>query len=92
MNTTTLHYYRQARQHQAQTYGNSGLHVQGVDQRQFTGGGAVYGFHAYAAYLSAKRAIHFRATLKADIAAHKKRSKAAKKAWKMRRTAIAFAA
>lgn len=38
------------------------------------------------AYWSAKRTVHFRATLAADVADHKKRSKAAKKAWKTRRT------
>lgn len=63
MKSAVLHYYRQARQHQLATYSKSGLYMDGVDQRQFTGGGAAYGFHAYAAFLSAKRAIHFRATL-----------------------------
>lgn len=87
MNNATLHFYRIARAHQLATYSKDGLHINGVDQRQFTGGGAAYGFHAVAAFISAKRQIHFRATLKADVAAHKRRSKAAKKAWKTRRAA-----
>jgi hypothetical protein len=36
-------------------------------------------------FWDAKRHIHFRATLSADVKAHAKRSKAAKKAWKTRR-------
>lgn len=36
-------------------------------------------------YWSAMRHVHFRATLSADIKAHAKRSKAAKKAWKARK-------
>lgn len=36
-------------------------------------------------YWDARRWKHFRATLKADVAAYKKRSRAAKKAWKTRR-------
>lgn len=38
-------------------------------------------------YWSAMRHVHFRATLSADIKASKKRSAAAKKAWKTRRAA-----
>lgn len=57
-----LHHYRRARDWQRESYGNSGLHLpdgQGGfrDARQFTGGGAAYGFHASAAYWSARRAI-----------------------------------
>lgn len=44
---------------------------------------------ALAAWMSARRHIHFRATLKADIAASAKRSKAAKKAAKTRRARAA---
>lgn len=36
-------------------------------------------------YWDARRTVHFRETLAADIKAHKKRSKAAKKAWKTRK-------
>lgn len=60
MDSALLHYYRQARAWQMKTYSKDGLFIDGVDQRQYTGGGAAYGFHAYAAYLSAKRSIHFR--------------------------------
>lgn len=85
MKRDILHFYRQFRRHQFATYSKTGLHVNGVDQRQYAGGGAAYGWHAYAAYLSAKRHIHFRKTLTADIAASKKRSAAAKRGWKKRR-------
>ena len=66
-------------------YGNSGLHFNGVDQREFTGGGAAYGFHAFAAFNSARGHIHFRKTLKASVKSTKKRSAAAKRGWKTRR-------
>lgn len=36
-------------------------------------------------YWAARRHVHFHATLKASVAAHAKRSKAAKKAWKTRK-------
>jgi len=91
MNSAILHHYRQNRAHQMSTYGNSGLHIlrngQYVDAREFTGGPAAYGFHAVAAYQSARSHIHFMKTLKADIAAHKKRSRGAKRGWKARRAA-----
>lgn len=64
MNSAIKHHYRRARQHQLATYGNSGLHIAGVDQRQFTGGGAAYGEHAYAAYNSARAHVHFRRRLR----------------------------
>ena len=67
MNTDLLHKYKAARQHQMNTYRNSGLHIDGVDQRQFVGGSAAYGYHALAAYWSARSSLHFAATLKADL-------------------------
>ena len=85
MNKTLLYYYKQTRAHQLATYGNSGLFVNGIDQREFAGGGAAYGFHATAAYQSARRAIHFRNTLATDVKTYEKRSKAAKRGWKTRR-------
>ena len=87
MNTAIAHHYKRNRQHQLATYGNSGLHINGVDQRQFTGGGAAYGQHAYAAYMSAKSFVHFMKTLDADFKAAKKRSTAARRGWKTRRAA-----
>ena len=48
-------------------------------------GSAPYGEHALSAYLSAKCHIAFRQRLAADVADHKKRSRAAKQAWKTRR-------
>ena len=54
------HFYKKSRAWQVETYGNSGLWLDGVDQRQFTGGSAAYGYHALAAYNSARSHIHFR--------------------------------
>lgn len=54
-----LHYYRQARRHQMATYGMDGLYIDGVHQRQHTGGGAPYGEHAISAFMQAKRSVHF---------------------------------
>jgi hypothetical protein len=85
MNKDILHHYRHYRQHQIDTYGNSGLWVDGVDQRQFTGGGAAYGLHAYAAYWAARRHISFVQDLGNIVRSHKKRSAAAKRGWKNRR-------
>lgn len=59
MDKAIQHHYRQNRQHQLNIYGNSGLHIDGVDQRQFTGGSAAYGFHAVAAFNSARSHLHF---------------------------------
>jgi hypothetical protein len=58
MRSRLAYYYRGYRQHQLATYGNSGLHVNGVDQRQFVGGGAAYGWHAVAAFTSAKHQVY----------------------------------
>ncbi len=72
MNNALLHHYRSFRRHQLNTYGNSGLRVLGNDgkyhdAREFTGGGAVYGKHAYATFCSAKSQIHFRKKLKKAV-------------------------
>jgi len=53
------HYYQQNRLWQLKTYSVTGLFIDGVDQRRFAGGGAAYGHHAEAAFLSAKSTIHF---------------------------------
>ena len=53
------HHYKRYRKHQNDTYGDSGIYMNGKSLRQFTGGGACYGCHAIAAYLSAKSHIHF---------------------------------
>lgn len=62
-----LHHYRQTRAHQLETYGDSGLYQGGRSLRQFTGGGAVYGLHALAAYQSARRHLHFMADMKRTL-------------------------
>lgn len=59
MESALLHHYKRFRAHQMDTYGKSGLHINGVDQNQYTGGGAVYQYHARAAYNSARLHIHF---------------------------------
>ncbi len=58
------HYYRQCRDHQVATYSDSLLYIDGVNQRQFTGGGAAYGHHAEAAINYARGQIRFRKRLK----------------------------
>ena len=87
MRQAVLHHYRRNRAHQTATYGDSGLWVDGKSAREFTGGGAAYGFHAVAAYMSAKSYIHFSKTLKADLAAMNRRSRASRKGWARRRAA-----
>lgn len=42
----------------------------------------------HAAYLATKSEIRFRSWLKEEVATHKRRSRAAKKAWKTRREAL----
>jgi len=89
MNKAILHFYRASRAHQIETYGNSGLQVlrdgKFVDAREFTGGPAAYGFHAVAAYNSARSEIHFRKWLTETVKRGKKRSRAAKRGWETRR-------
>lgn len=87
MDQRVLFYYRKARQHQLETYGNSGLYVDGRDQRQFTGGGAWYGEHALSAYQTARSQISFIDRLSADLKESRRRSAAAKRGWKKRRAA-----
>ena len=92
MNNNLMHSYKKYRRHQIDTYQLDGLCVRNangdlVSKRQFAGGGAAYGFHAIAAFDSARSMMHFRKTLAADLAASAKRSKAAKKGWKTRRAA-----
>ena len=83
-----LHHYRRFRAHQLETYWPTIIGLpSGVVIKEYTGGGAAYGLHAYAAYTSARSHLHFMATLKATIADHKKRSAAAKRGWKKRRAA-----
>lgn len=47
------------RAHQMATYRNSGLSIDGKDARQFTGGGACYGYHAMAAFQAARSWLYF---------------------------------
>ena len=90
MDTTLLTEYRKQRAWQLETYGDSGLRFPNSDgvfvsERQFVGGGAAYGFHAYAAYMTARRHIAFIDELKAENQSYRKRSAAAKRGWKKRR-------
>ncbi len=59
MNKAILYHYRRIRAHQLATYSNTGLHINGIDQRRYTGGGACYQYHAMAAYQSARRHVYF---------------------------------
>lgn len=84
--------YRKSRAWQMETYGPSRSTFIGTDGKRYTenagyGGGAAAGFHAQAAYWSARRHFHFVKTLGEDLAKHKRRSEAAKKGWKTRRGA-----
>jgi hypothetical protein len=89
MNNALLHYYRQARAHQASlaAEGRGSLTTFFDSKRTEVTFGAAYGCHAIAAFLSAKRTIHFRADLSRTVRQHAKRSKAARKGWKTRRAA-----
>lgn len=88
MRQDVLHHYKRNRAFQIETYSDSGLWVNGKSAREFTGGGAAYGYHALSAYKSATSHLHFSKTLKADLAAMKKRSNAARKGWKKRKKAV----
>lgn len=94
MDNQLLYLYRAARKHQMNTYGLSGDHVWDdktqsyVSTNQYVGGGACYQRHAMAAYLSAKRSIHFRSSLRDAVTKYKSRSKAAKKGWNTRRSSM----
>jgi hypothetical protein len=80
-----LHQYRANRAHQMDTYGPDGLYNGDKHIGGHSGGGAVVGFHAAAAYWSAQSHLHFMTTLKADLATIRKRSLAAKRGWKTRK-------
>jgi hypothetical protein len=78
-------HYKQNRKHQMDTYSRDNVWFQGVRTYEYSGGGAAVGFHAVAAYNSARSHIHFMKTLSADIKTSKRRSAAAKRAWKKRK-------
>jgi len=69
MDENLLHHYRRFRQHQS----------------DHGGGGAWPGEHALTAYKSARAHVFFMQRLGADLAESKRRSNAAKKAWKRRK-------
>lgn len=84
--------YREARAWQMETYSRSHSTFIGSDGKRYrvnagSGGGASEGCHAQAAYWSARRHFHFVKTLRENLKAHKRRSKAARKGWKKRRAA-----
>lgn len=84
--------YMKARKHQFDTYDRiSSVFITLEDGRKVpvepTGGGAAYGFHAYAAFVSAKRSIAFKDRLSEIVDEHERRSSAAKKGWITRRAA-----
>lgn len=82
--------FKKARAHQMATFSESNSWTRLEDGRLVrdpagSGGGAAPGWHATAAFLSAKRHFHFVARLSAQVAEDKRRSKAAKKGWATRR-------
>lgn len=88
MNQAIAHHYRRFREHQRSFWNDGGsLTIEPSGRTEHTFGGAAYGLHAVAAFLSAKRHIAFKVQLSADIKASRKRSKAAKQGWKTRRAA-----
>lgn len=80
-----INHYKRNRQHQLETYSRDNVWYKGVRTYEYSGGGAAAGFHALAAYNSAKSHIHFMDTLGKSIKSSKKRSIAAKRAWKKRK-------
>jgi len=90
MNAATLHLYKQNRAHQMAIANNgAGALTTYLDsgKTELSYGSAPYGKHAISAYKFAIREIHFRKELKATVAGHKKRAKAARRGWKTRRAA-----
>jgi hypothetical protein len=89
MRNDILHYYRQTRAHQMSMWATGGGTITRYPggKTELSYGSAPYGEHAVSAYQSARSHIHFMKTLKADMAAHKKRSRAARRGWKTRRAA-----
>jgi hypothetical protein len=70
--------------------GGGSVATDATGRTEHSWGGAAYQQHAVAAYWSAKRGMAFRKRLAKDVADSKKRSRAAKAAWK-RRKAVAHA-
>ncbi len=87
MRSALLHHYRAFRAHQMKTFGSLTLYPSG--RTEITGGGAAYGYHAAAALHAARGHLHFRASLAEAVANAKKRSRAAKRGWRTRRSAAA---
>ena len=90
MNTALWRHYKQNRQYQLDTYSQDNIWFKGVRTYEYSGGGAAVGFHAVAAYNSARSHIYFMKTLSADIKAKKRRSAAAKRAYKKRKKALSL--
>ena len=84
-----LREYHKARAWQREIYGPGPTHIRLPDGQQWcaehTGGGAAAGFHAVAAYQSARLSVHQRKCRVEDARERKARSRAAKRGWKQRR-------
>lgn len=87
MNNALLHHFKQERQHQLATFSQDNVWFEGKRVHTSSGGGGAAGFHAIAAFNSARSHIHFMNTLGATLKASKKRSSAAKRGWKKRKAA-----
>lgn len=81
--------YRENRADQMASYGPDGIHIDGKHAGGYSATGVTIGLHASAAYWAVRRHNHFMETLKTDIAASNKRSRAARKGWKKRRAKVA---
>lgn len=86
MNNSIWHYYKQFRRHQRDTYSRDNIWINGKRVHTHSGGGADAGFHAVAAYNSARSQAHFVKCLGDDLKQHRERSAAAKQGWKTRRS------
>ena len=86
MNNALRHHFRRIRQHQMETFGGMVVRYPS-GKTELTGGGAIYGEHALSALMQAKSHIRFVKDLGKRVRADKKRSAAARKGWRTRRSA-----
>lgn len=89
MTAAMQHHYRAARAHQQKVWadGCGSLTVYPSGRTEHAYASAPYGEHALSAWMAARRHVYFLADLAQTVKAAKKRSAAAKKAWKARKAA-----
>jgi hypothetical protein len=76
--------YKHNRANQMASYGPDDVYIDGKHAGGYSAAGIAIGLHASAAYWAVRRHNHFMETLKTNIAASNKRSRAARKGWKKR--------